>query len=169
MIVPADPAWPQIYERIAVLVRAALGTEAIELDHIGSTAVPGLPAKPVIDIDLTVPDSADEDAYVPALEAAGFQLLLRERGWHEHRLLTLGDPLTNLHVFSPDCPEVVRHRMFRDWLRAHPEDRQRYVQAKIAASAETRLGTENVMEYNLHKQPMIREIYDRMFRGNDLA
>jgi len=87
-----------------------------DLEHIGSTSVPGLAAKPVIDIDLTVADSSDEAAYVPDLEAAGFRFVLCESDWHEHRLLTCDDPRTNLHVFPPDRPEVIRPRMFRDWL-----------------------------------------------------
>jgi GrpB-like predicted nucleotidyltransferase (UPF0157 family) len=86
------------------------------VEHVGSTAVVGLPAKPVIDIDLTVADSVDEAAYVPALEGVGFRLVIREPWWHEHRCLVHDDPRCNLHVFSPGAPEPVRHRIFRDWL-----------------------------------------------------
>jgi GrpB-like predicted nucleotidyltransferase (UPF0157 family) len=118
-VVEHDPAWPRMYSLVADRIRQALGTSIVELDHIGSTLVAGLPAKPVIDIDLTVDDSSEESAYVPALEAAGFRLVIRERGWHEHRVLTTDNPRTNLHVFSPDCPEVIRHRMFRDWPSTH--------------------------------------------------
>jgi GrpB-like predicted nucleotidyltransferase (UPF0157 family) len=130
--------------------------------------VPGLHAKAVIDIDLTVTDSSDEAAYVPALQSAGFRLVIRERGWHEHRLLTLDDPRVNLHVFSPDCPEVIRHRMFRDWLIEHPDDLARYRDAKLEAAADARAGGESVMDYNQRKQPAIRNIYARMFRAHGL-
>ena len=89
----------------------------LELHHVGSTSVPGLPAKPVIDVDLVVADSADEAAYIPDLVAAGFVHTIREPWWHEHRLVKYDDPVAYVHIFGPDCPEVVRHRMFHDWLR----------------------------------------------------
>ncbi len=95
---------------------------------------PGLPAKPVIDIDLTVADSADEPAWLPALEAAGFELVIREPWWQEHRALRYDDPRCNLHVFSPGAPEPIRHKIFRDWLREHPEDLALYRDAKLGAA-----------------------------------
>jgi GrpB-like predicted nucleotidyltransferase (UPF0157 family) len=167
-MVAYDPAWLQVYATVADRIREALGPRAIDLDHIGSTSVPGLHAKPVIDIDLTVADSSDEAAYVSALEAAGFRFVLCESGWHEHRLLTCDDPPTNLHVFSPDCPEVIRHRMFRDWLIDNPDDLALYRDAKLKSAAAANMAGEHVMEYNLRKQPVIREIYDRMFRASGL-
>jgi GrpB-like predicted nucleotidyltransferase (UPF0157 family) len=136
----------------------------LDLDHVGSTAVPGLAAKDLIDIDLTVPDPADEASYIPALEAAGWQHLVREPSWHQHRGLSRSGPRANLHVFGPDCPEVVRHRMFRDWLRSHPEDRAEYEAAKRAAVP----GGGHVMDYNARKQATVRAIYDRMFRAAGL-
>jgi GrpB-like predicted nucleotidyltransferase (UPF0157 family) len=167
-VVPADPRWPEQYERVAERVRTALGERVLGLEHVGSTSVPGLPAKPVIDVDLTVADSADEDAYRADLEAAGFALVLREPSWHEHRAFTHADPRTNLHVFSPDCPEVVRHRLFRDWLREHPDDLARYRDAKVGASVVSTAAGEHVMEYNRRKEPVIRAIYDRVFRAHGL-
>lgn len=165
VVVPYDPSWPAAYERVATVIRSALGDR--ELQHVGSTSVPGLHAKPVIDIDLVVDDPRDEETYIPALVAAGFRLKLREPGWHEHRLLTYADPLTNLHVFGPDCPEVVRHRMFREWLLTHPDDLALYQQAKVDAAANT-AAHETGMDYNARKEPVIVEIYDRMFRAHGL-
>jgi GrpB-like predicted nucleotidyltransferase (UPF0157 family) len=167
-LVAYNPTWPQLYATVADRIRDALGTRVIDLDHIGSTSVPGLHAKPVIDIDLTVADSSDEAAYVSALEAAGFRFVLCETGWHEHRLLTHDDPSTNLHVFSPDCPEVIRHRMFRDWLIDNPDDLALYRDTKLESAVAATQAGEHVMEYNLRKQPVIREIYDRMFRASGL-
>ena len=135
-----DPAWPAAYAVLADLVRGALGDDVLALDHVGSTSVPGLAAKPIIDLDLTVADSTDESRYVPQLEAAGFTLVLRERAWHQHRLLTHETPRANLHVWSPDCPETVRHALLRDWLREHPEDREAYVAAKRTAADRLRTG-----------------------------
>jgi GrpB-like predicted nucleotidyltransferase (UPF0157 family) len=162
-----DDRWPADFERLSTRVREALGEGVLELHHVGSTSVPGLPAKPVIDADLVVADPADEPAYVPALEEAGFVHTVREPWWHGHRLLTHHDPVAHLHVFGPDCPEVIRHRMFRDWLVEHPEERARYAATKRAAAAETnrRPGGGSGMDYNLVKEPVVREIYDRMFRA----
>ena len=100
-------------------------------------------------------------AYVPLLAGIGYTLLAREPSWHEHRFLRLADPRVNLHVFGPDSPELIRHRMFRDWLRTHPEDRARYEEAKRAAIP----GGGHVMDYNARKEATIREIYDRLFRA----
>jgi GrpB-like predicted nucleotidyltransferase (UPF0157 family) len=162
-VVEYDPHWPEHFNAVADRIRTALGDRVIDLDHIGSTSVPGLAAKPVIDVDLTVVDAADEHAYGPALEAAGFRLVVRERHWHEHRMFTGDDPRTNLHVFSPDCPEVIRHRMFRDWLRDHPDDLALYRDTKVEAAAAASAAGDDVMDYNQRKEPMIRDIYDRMF------
>ncbi|MBU8812094.1 GrpB family protein [Mycolicibacterium goodii] len=163
-IVAYNPGWPARYRRLAETIRAALGPVVLDLEHVGSTSVPGLAAKDVIDIDLTVGDPRDESTYVPALERLGYRLTVREPSWHQHRCLNLDDPRVNLHVFGPDCPEVIRHRIFRDWLRAHPADRQKYENAKRAAVP----GGGHVMDYNARKQPVIREIYDCAFRAAGL-
>jgi GrpB-like predicted nucleotidyltransferase (UPF0157 family) len=110
--------WPERYRSVARLIIETLGDAALSVEHVGSTAVPGLAAKPVIDIDLTVPDSRDENTYVSALRRRGFELFVREPWWYEHRLLRLEEPRCNLHVFSPDCAEAERHLIFRDWLRS---------------------------------------------------
>lgn len=150
------------------VVRDALGDRVQELHHVGSTSVPGLPAKPVLDADLVVADAGDEAAYVPDLVAAGFHHIVREPWWHEHRLLKLRTPFTHLHVFGPSCPEVVRHMMFRDWLRSEDEDRATYAAAKREASTATRASGGTGMDYNRVKEPVVREIYDRMFRAHGL-
>ncbi|MBP2336794.1 GrpB-like predicted nucleotidyltransferase (UPF0157 family) [Saccharothrix coeruleofusca] len=160
-IVPYDPEWPRRYRALSARIRAALGEAALDVEHIGSTSVEGLAAKDVIDIDLTVADPRDERSYVPALERLGYFLVIREPSFHQHRCLRLAEPRVNLHVFGPDCPEAIRHRMFRDWLRAHPDDRARYERAKRAAVP----GGGSVMDYNARKQQVVREIYDRLFRA----
>ncbi|WP_084557248.1 GrpB family protein [Hamadaea tsunoensis] len=131
-----DPGWPQRYAYHAGRIRAALGDRALVVEHVGSTAVPGLAAKDRLDIDLIVADPADEDAYVPDLEAAGYALKTREPHWYEHRCLWTPDHDVNLHVFGPDCDEYLRHVIFRDWLREHPDDRDLYASAKHRAAAE---------------------------------
>jgi GrpB-like predicted nucleotidyltransferase (UPF0157 family) len=125
-----DPDWPRLFEREAHRIRAALGDRALQVEHVGSTSVPGLAAKPLIDILLVVPNSADEAAYVPALEAAGYTLRIREPDWYEHRLFKGPDTNVNVHTFSPGCVEIERMLLFRDWLRSHPVDRDRYERTK---------------------------------------
>lgn len=168
-VVDYDPAWPEQYDVLAARLREALGPAGLDIDHVGSTSVPGLAAKPIIDIDVTVADPSDEDAYRPAMEAAGFALTLREPGWHQHRLFKPHDQSANIHVFGPDCPEAIRHRMLRDWLRDHDEDRARYAAAKRAASSEINAsGGGTGMEYNQIKQPFLRALLDEIFRAHGL-
>ena len=115
-----DPTWPQQYAREEERIRAALGPRALQVEHVGSTSVPGLAAKPVIDIVLAVRNSADEAAYVPDLEAAGYVLKFREPAWYEHRFLRDRDPDVQIHVFTVGSPEVERMLAFRDRLRTGP-------------------------------------------------
>jgi GrpB-like predicted nucleotidyltransferase (UPF0157 family) len=131
-----DPAWPELYEREAGRIRDALGTRIVRLEHAGSTSVPTLPAKPIIDIVLEVPDSGDEPAYVPALEAAGYVLRIREPEWFAHRMFKGPDTNVNLHVYSAGCEETDRMLLFRDWLRSNAADRNHYtaVKRELAAS-----------------------------------
>jgi GrpB-like predicted nucleotidyltransferase (UPF0157 family) len=125
-----DPRWPSWYERERARIRSVLGDRAIRIEHVGSTSVPNLSAKPLIDIALEVLDSAEEAAYVPAMEAAGYVLRIREPEWFEHRLLKGPDTDVNVHVFSAECEEVGRMLLFRDWLRTNAADRELYAAAK---------------------------------------
>ena len=86
-IIDYDPGWPQKFEIRVVQIGKALGAAALRIEHIGSTSVPGLAAKPIIDILLVVSDSADESTYLPALEGVGYVLRVREPEWNEHRML----------------------------------------------------------------------------------
>jgi GrpB-like predicted nucleotidyltransferase (UPF0157 family) len=136
LLSPYDPAWPRRYAVEADTIRTALGDRVLRLEHVGSTSVPGLIAKPVIDILLVIADPADEAAYVPALEAAGYVLRIREPDWYQHRLLKRADPAVNLHVFGPGGQqEIDRMLRFRDRLRSDPADRERYARTKIALAA----------------------------------
>jgi GrpB-like predicted nucleotidyltransferase (UPF0157 family) len=130
-----DPAWPDLYAREAERIHSVLGERVVRLEHGGSTSVPGLPAKPIVDIVLEVPDSSDEPAYIPDLEAAGYVLRVREPDWFEHRLFKGPDTNINLHVFSAGCPETDQMLLFRDWLRANEADRELYLRAKRELAA----------------------------------
>jgi GrpB-like predicted nucleotidyltransferase (UPF0157 family) len=169
-VVEYDARWPADFERVATVIREALGDRALEIHHVGSTSVTGLPAKPVIDVDLVVADPAAERSYLPDLVAAGFVHVIREPWWHEHRLVKYAPPVSYVHVFGPDCPEVIRHLMFQAWLRDHPDDLTAYADAKRAAAVEmnARPGGGTGMDYNRHKEPAVRAIYDRMFRAHGM-
>jgi GrpB-like predicted nucleotidyltransferase (UPF0157 family) len=134
-LVAADPEWPRLYEREAARVRRVLGGRVRQLEHVGSTSVPGLSAKPVIDMLLVVTDSSREETYAPSLEAAGYVLRIREPDWHEHRLFKGPDTNINLHVFSVGSPEIERMLRFRDWLRRDPTDRALYEATKRELAA----------------------------------
>jgi GrpB-like predicted nucleotidyltransferase (UPF0157 family) len=162
-VVPPDPGWPADYRRVRERVIAALGERVVALEHVGSTSVPDLWAKPLIDIDLTVADSSEEASYLPALEAAGFELRIREPDWEEHRLLGGHEPWTNLHVWSPGSTEPRRHVAFRDWLRANEGDRRVYAELKRSLAAQ---GFTDVMDYNTAKGGLIYDIYERIFAAD---
>ena len=130
MLVEYDPEWPAWFAQAEEQIRGALGDAVLQLDHVGSTSVPGLAAKPLIDINLVVADTTDEAAYVPQLEAVGYSLRVREPEWYEHRLLRGFDPPVNLHVFSAGCEEVERMLVFRDWLLSNDSDRELYARTK---------------------------------------
>ena len=130
-----DPRWPELFAREEQRIRRALGDRVLRLEHVGSTSVPGLVAKPRIDILLVVSDPADEASYAPPLQAAGYKLRIREPDWHEHRMFNGPETDVNLHVFGPDSPEIERLQRFRDRLRSHPADREHYAAAKRELAA----------------------------------
>ena len=161
-LVEYDPAWPVTFEAGAARIRSALGRTAALIEHAGSTAVPGLAAKPIIDIVLGVPNSTDEGAYVPPLEAVGYRLVIREPGWYEHRLLKGTDPAVNVHVFSIGCEEIEAMLRFRDRLRHHPGDLELYLRTKRQLAART---WTYVQDYADAKSEVIREIRERALSG----
>ncbi|KAL6232599.1 hypothetical protein BDW75DRAFT_17661 [Aspergillus navahoensis] len=170
-IVEPDPAWPAAFAVIEARIKAALPQDSLlYIQHVGSTSVPNLPAKAIIDVDVVVIDPTAEETYVPALENAGFQFLFREPKWHEHRMFGCDEPYANVHVFGPDSPELVRHRLFRDWLRdpKHEADRKLYANVKRQAAYESQKAGETVIEYNDRKEPVIREILRRVYEAHGL-
>ena len=150
-----DPAWAERYESVRARIASALGDRPRSIEHVGSTAVPGLDAKPIIDVNLLVADSTDEDAYVPALDAAGFRLLHREPDWFEHRMVRGEFPFVNLHVFSDGCDEAERMVAFRDHLRADPAALHRYRIAKLELAARD---WDDVQDYADAKTDVVRAI-----------
>ena len=129
-IVDYDPGWPSKFGVHAGIIARAIRDRALRIEHIGSTSVPGLAAKPIVDILVVVDDSADESAYLPQLEAAGYVLRVREPDWHEHRMFRTSAKDVHVHIYSAGCPEIQRNLLFRDRLRTNVDDRRRYEQTK---------------------------------------
>ena len=150
--------WPALFIREAERVRATLGARVLMLEHVGSTSVPRLAAKPIIDMILAVTDSADEPAYVPAMESAGYVLHIREPEWHQHRLFKGPDTNINLHVYSFGCPEMDKMLMFRDWLRSNDADRELYERTKRELARQT---WKYVQNYADAKTSVVEEIVAR--------
>lgn len=153
-----DEEWPRLFEREAARIRGALGPKALQVEHVGSTSVPGLAAKPIVDIVLVVANSSVEEAYVPELEAAGYVLQIREPDWFEHRLFKGPDTNVNLHTFSDGCEEIDPMLAFRDWLRAHDDDRDLYLNAKRELATRE---WKYVQNYADAKSAIVTEILER--------
>ena len=153
-----DPAWPDLYRREEKRIRGVLGDRVVRIEHVGSTSVPGLAAKPVIDIVLAVPNSSDEAGYVPDMEAAGYTLRIREPDWFEHRLFKGVDTNVNLHVFSPGCREIDRMVLFRDRLRDDPAELALYERTKRELASRT---WRHVQNYADAKNDVVDDILER--------
>jgi GrpB-like predicted nucleotidyltransferase (UPF0157 family) len=153
-----DVKWPELFLREADRIRSVLGPRALRVEHVGSTSVPGLAAKPTIDMLLAVEDSADENSYVAPLVAAGYVLRIREPNWHEHRMLKGPDTEIHLHVFSADCPEIDRMLCFRDWLRSNAADRDLYARTKTILAGKK---WKYVQNYADAKTAVVEEILAR--------
>ncbi|MCL1918192.1 MAG: GrpB family protein [Peptococcaceae bacterium] len=155
-----NPLWPVLFEQEADRIRIALGNRAVHIYHVGSTSVPGLSAKPIIDVLLVVVDSSDEVSYVPDLELIGYTLHIREPDWFQHRLLRGRCSVSvNLHVFSENTPEIEQMLRFRNWLRSHDDDRDRYEKVKRELSQHT---WRYVQDYADAKTAIIQEIINNI-------
>ena len=137
-VVPYDPSWPERYERWRQHLVEALGETAVRIDHVGSTAVPGLAAKPVIDIQVGVADVEDETVYVPAIGSLGVPLRFREPG-HRYFRPPAGRPRdVQIHVCCAGGAWEREHLRFRDLLRSDPELAGRYGRLKLELCARFR-------------------------------
>jgi GrpB-like predicted nucleotidyltransferase (UPF0157 family) len=154
-VVDYDERWPQRFQEVAGHVRRVLGERALNVEHIASTSVPGLAAKPIIDILLTVADVADEAAYVPALEEIGFSLRVRES---EHRMLRTPARDVHLHVYEPDRAEVRDYLDLRDWLRVNATDRELYAMTKRRLAQQS---WRDMNDYADAKGGVIRDVLGR--------
>jgi GrpB-like predicted nucleotidyltransferase (UPF0157 family) len=130
VLVAPDPSWPQRFAALRDELVVALGPRAVRVDHIGSTSIPGLPAKPIVDVQISVPSVRDEAAYRHALEGVGWVLWVREPGHRMFRDPPGGPATAHLHVCDAGSPWERRHLLFRDFLRAHPVHADSYLHHK---------------------------------------
>lgn len=150
-----DPKWPYFFEREARRIHEAIGDRVLLLEHVGSTSVPGLVAKPCVDLLLCVADPADESAYVPDLEAAGYTVVIREPEWYGHRVLKGTAINLNLHVFAHGCEEAERMLRLRDHLRADAGARARYAAVKKALAGRA---WDHIQDYADAKSEVVEEL-----------
>jgi GrpB-like predicted nucleotidyltransferase (UPF0157 family) len=162
-----DPAWPARFEVEAARIRAALGDVAVRVDHVGSTAVPGLAAKPIIDIQVSVDAMVPRDRFAGPLTELGYTLVADPTDV-EHEFLRRdvdGVRTHQIHVCPAGSEWERRHLRFRDHLRAHPEDADRYEDLKRRLADEH---PNDVFTYVEGKTSFIREIETRS-TGRELA
>jgi GrpB-like predicted nucleotidyltransferase (UPF0157 family) len=156
IIVPYDPQWPDLFAQLGRSLRGALGNTAVRIDHVGSTSVPGLAAKPIIDVQISVADFEPIDAYRLPLERLGY--LFREGNPDRTKRYfreTPGERRTHIHVRrSGSWPEQFA-LLFRDYLRVHPAVAERYAERKRLLSVEYR---EDRRAYTAAKAPIIWEV-----------
>jgi GrpB-like predicted nucleotidyltransferase (UPF0157 family) len=164
-VVAYDPAWPRLYEQEAARVRAALGEDVVEIEHIGSTAVPGLAGKPVIDVSVGLRRPELSREQVAAVEALGYEYLGENGipGRLFFRRSEAGTRTHHLHFVEVDGEHWHRHRAFRDYLRSHPDEAGRYAAEKLrlAAQASTQGG------YWERKQPYANALFERAWAWYD--
>lgn len=148
-----DNSWSEIFEKEKEIIYSTL--DEVTVEHVGSTSVVGLCAKPIVDIILLVNDSADENTYVPELEKRGYYLRIREPDWYEHRLMQKEGAQINLHIFSKGCKEAQRMVDFRDILRNDEKALQKYAaEKKLLAKRKWKY----VQEYADAKSKVVNEI-----------
>ncbi|MFT2112746.1 GrpB family protein [Marinomonas sp. 2405UD68-3] len=136
-IVQHQVEWKNIFSFHRNAIEEALGEKALLIEHIGSTSVPGLAAKPIIDIVVAVKDAADERDYLGALISAGYQLRVREPDFFQHRMVRTPKRDTHIHIFSEGCGEIEKYLLLRDYLRNKKEARDEYEQVKLAFSKQS--------------------------------
>jgi GrpB-like predicted nucleotidyltransferase (UPF0157 family) len=140
IITPYDPNWPKVYEEESKLIRATVGDIIRSLDHIGSTSVPGLAAKPIIDIIASVDGRGDADLCKERLHAIGYDDVSTGDSPDWYYCLGKGphSPGFHLHLVKEGSQFHKKHILFRDWLRTHPADTRAYAELKISLAEKHR-------------------------------
>lgn len=153
-------SWPETFSQVAARIESALGSSALKLEHVGSTSVPGLAAKPIIDILLEVSDPSDEAGYVPQLENLGFVLIFRQPKWHGHRFLAISEQEAevNVHVHKEGCQVAADFLTFRDFLRDNASARDEYAEAKRKAAETSNMEKGGRLRYQREKAEVLERL-----------
>lgn len=149
-----QPTWPALFERHRSGLAGALGRVAISIEHVGSTAVPGLPAKPIIDIQVTVADQHREEEYTRQIEDLGLQLRSRDDQHRYFRPFPDRPRDVHVHVCSAGGGWEREHLLFRDYLRGHPDAAAAYARVKREAAA---IWADDYVAYTEAKDHVIRD------------
>jgi GrpB-like predicted nucleotidyltransferase (UPF0157 family) len=157
-IVPHSPDWSLQFQEHASRIKTALGEVALQIEHIGSTSVEGLAAKPIIDMLVVVADPSQEDLYLPAMLSAGYELRVREPEFDEHRMFRTPARDVHVHVYPPNSGEIARYLAFRDFLRANRTACDRYAALKWELSG---ADWKDMNEYADAKTKFIEDIIKR--------
>lgn len=158
-----DKRWPKVFEKHASVIREALGDVVLRIEHIGSTSVPGLAAKPIIDILVVIAHPEDEDSYLNELLNAGYELRVREPEFDEHRMVRTPERDVHIHIFPPHSKEIGRYLAFRNQLRACAEDRARYERVKRMLAQQE---WQDVNDYAEAKTEIVESIIGKGFEFN---
>jgi GrpB-like predicted nucleotidyltransferase (UPF0157 family) len=160
IIAPYDPEWPRIYEEESKLIRATVGDTIRSLEHCGSTSVPGLAAKPIVDIIAGVDGREDAENCRERLKAIGYDDASPGDNPDWYYCLGKGphSPGFHLHLVKEGSPHHVKHLAFRDWLRTHPEDARAYAELKINLAAKYR---DDRVKYTESKNDFIDAIEEK--------
>jgi GrpB-like predicted nucleotidyltransferase (UPF0157 family) len=157
-VVPYDASWPERFSELHDRLEGALGVVARRIDHIGSTSVPGLDAKPILDVQVSVCGVDDEAAYAGAIESCGFELCSRDA---VHRFFSVAPPAArtaHVHVCEAGGPFEYDHLVFRDYLRSHEEARDAYAEMKLDAA---RKWHDDRLGYTYAKSDLILDMMER--------
>lgn len=159
-IIPYQASWPVTFSNVASRITSALGPQVIRLEHVGSTSVPGLDAKPICDILLEVSDPSKENLYIPALESLGFVHYFRQPKWHGHRFLAVdqADVEINLHVHRENCQVAAQFLTFRDFLRENAWARDEYAEAKRKAADSSNDEDGGRARYQMQKSAVLNRL-----------
>ena len=154
---PYDENWPVLFEREKQRISTILKDKALMIEHIGSTSVPGLIAKPIIDILLVVEDAGKEEDYVVDLVSHGYILRIKEPDFENHHMFLGPDTDIHLHVFSQGSKEIEKYLFFRNYLRAHQEARELYANTKKTLAKKK---WKYVQNYADAKSDVVQQIMD---------
>lgn len=166
-VVPYNPAWPEMFAKEKAVLEEVFGADALDIQHIGSTSVPGMKGKPQIDILILVDDISVVDRHTAELEQKGY-IVYGDIHQNGARLFSRehanGEKDSNVHVYTPDLPFVQEFLVIRDYLRTHPDEAESYGNLKEKLKAEY---PDDYRSYRQHKDVYVAELFERAKAARD--